>query len=202
MQINIGHGWDVKEAAGFVRPIGQTDLTYGVSGVADIDIEKAGMGNPATKIENKNYFDTHQVTNKGTGFLNRITFSPYYRMAYTRATFNFSADNSAVSNGPTAFDGFVSSRMVTKHGDITSYFPPLNSSLGEEVSRNLSQISTSKKNVLYSAPEHGGKLILQTILEFGVDISIAEYLTVESEPKSIQTLSGEVGRFSTCCKNR
>ncbi|EGX92282.1 bacteriodes thetaiotaomicron symbiotic chitinase, putative [Cordyceps militaris CM01] len=160
-----GYGLDtVQQAAGFIGPVGTADLSYGISGVADIDIAQSGMGNPATKVAKKNYLDTHKASARAWPFLSYINFNPYYRLAYTMATYN-STDREYPS--PTTFDGSVRSRMVTNYGDVTTYFPPLNDTV--EVSpKNLSEISVSDKNILYSSPEHGGVVVLQTILEFGM----------------------------------
>ncbi|TQW02709.1 bacteriodes thetaiotaomicron symbiotic chitinase [Cordyceps javanica] len=69
--------------------------------------------------------------------------------------------------------------------------------MGNVKARNPGEISVSDKNILYSSPEHGGVVVLQTILEFGVDIYIERLDTQKSPPIELMGISGTMSAGHT-----
>lgn len=98
---------------------GQTDLTYGIGGIGDIDISKAGKGNPALSDDNPIKLKGHTILTDDS----QIFLEPYYQITYQMATLNGS-DGADFEDSAVSFNGRLTTRIVTDLGDFQANFPP------------------------------------------------------------------------------
>ncbi|KAJ4152982.1 hypothetical protein LMH87_009497 [Akanthomyces muscarius] len=160
---------DLYQASGYIDPKGKIDMSYGVGGVADIDVTKGTGSNPAFADGVSKRIDKQSLTLYGGA---KITFAPYYALEYAMATYN-SSDASAPNNGVAAFDGLLTSRVVTDVANFTAYYPPKD---GDELeTKKLNDVSVQDHNIIYTSTEAGGKIGLESILSIGLNITVNHY---------------------------
>ncbi|KAL6690469.1 glycoside hydrolase family 18 protein [Trichoderma pleuroticola] len=160
---------DVDQAHGFLKATGQTDLTYGIGGVGDIDISKARMGNPALSQEDVFNLKGHTISTATSGGV--ISFNPYYKVKYEMATLNGSSGHD-FSSSTVTFDGRMTTRIITDLGDFQANFPPQSNPFEEidDDKRRKNQLSIPQDDVLYGTSPYGGQIAIGTVLTFGLEM--------------------------------
>lgn len=111
----------MKQANGFLTVRGETDLTYGIGGIGAIDIARANKGNPAFNEGKPIKLDGNTVSaGSSNGW---VSFNPYYEVVYQMASMNGTDTSPSSSNSEAAFNGILSTRIVTDLGKFSAYFP-------------------------------------------------------------------------------
>ncbi|UKZ58865.1 uncharacterized protein TrAtP1_000187 [Trichoderma atroviride] len=161
--------FDVHQAHGFLKARGQTDLTYGIGGIGDIDISKAGKGNPAISDDNLVNLKGHTINTPKSG--GRISLNPYYQLTYQMATFNGSTGND-FENSVASFNGRLTTRIITDLGDFQANFPPPENLPNEAYNdkRQQNKISIPENDILYGTSNDGGHIAIGTNLIFGLKL--------------------------------
>lgn len=169
-QAELDDALDVKQANGWLRVKGESDLTFSVGGVGKVDLARSGHGNPA-------YTKTSDVKRKGHSIEagpsgGTIVFEPYWNLDYMLAAFNDTASSSSSNSGP-YFDGQLSARVKSDFGDYRVNFPP--NPEDEDGSRNIdrrdNRISIrDEHNIIYNAAGAGGRLALSSLFTFGLKV--------------------------------
>ncbi|KAH0528005.1 hypothetical protein TsFJ059_002919 [Trichoderma semiorbis] len=160
---------DVDQAHGFLKATGQTDLTYGIGGVGDIDISKARMGNPALSQEDVFNLKGHTISTSTSGGI--ISFNPYYKVKYEMATLNGSSGHD-FSSSTVTFDGRMTTRIITDLGDFQANFPSQSNPFQEidDDKRQKNKLSIPQDDVLYGTSSYGGQIAIGTVLTFGLEL--------------------------------
>ncbi|PKK46869.1 hypothetical protein CI102_8377 [Trichoderma harzianum] len=160
---------DVDQAHGFLKATGETDLTYGIGGVGDIDISKARMGNPALSQEEVFNLKGHTISTATSGGI--ISFNPYYKVKYEMATLNGSSGHD-FSSSTVTFDGRMTTRIITDLGDFQANFPPQSNPFQEidDDKRQKNKLSIPQDDVLYGTSSYGGQIAIGTVLTFGLEM--------------------------------
>ncbi|CAM1509829.1 Fc.00g001640.m01.CDS01 [Cosmosporella sp. VM-42] len=160
----------VLQANGFLKVKGQSDLTFGIGGMGDIDIAKAYKSNPA--------FTTGGYTNLEGNMINAgnlpgfLRVAPYYQVQHQMATLNGVGRNN-FQNSSAALNGLLRARVVTDFGDFTSVFPdPDRSKVNDD--REQNKIEILEDNVLYGSYGDGGTVAIGTYLKFGLKLTLLE----------------------------
>ena len=171
-----GPSWNLvpSQAARFIPVYGQTDLTYGVGGVGNLDISQANIGNPAISQGERNCVSRTKVIVPPQG--DYINIRPYYKIDYQLATFNSTSGNFDSSSAP--FDSFLSTRTITDFWRFTVTFPPnVSDTAGEPALYNddhsLNRISIPDTNVMYSTSGEGGLIGIGTYVRFGIEVDMS-----------------------------
>lgn len=161
---------NVKQADGALRVTGQTDLTFGIGGVGDIDI---GQGNNLIN-DNTAWIKGGRVNlpghtlQAGTGF---VRFSPYYQVDYSISSKNRTQDPTKNFPGSAiTFDGRLSARIITDLGNFTSYFPSPDTDFSQNFNRDSNKIAIPTSNVLYSVSNGGGTIAMNAYTTFGMEM--------------------------------
>ncbi|POS72695.1 chitinase [Diaporthe helianthi] len=174
-----GSDFGVKEANGFLTVRGQTDLTYGMGGIGKIDIARAMKGNPAFNQGNPVKLDGNTVSaGSSNGW---VSFNPYYEVVYQMASMNGTNQSpSTAYQSEAAFNGLMSTRVVTDLGRFNAYFPsPVSDETNSQNDhRDKNKISVGEDNVLYDSPGVGGQIALGTYLKFGLKVDIFLFSTL------------------------
>ncbi|EHK22022.1 glycoside hydrolase family 18 protein [Trichoderma virens Gv29-8] len=160
---------DLDQAHGFLKARGQTDLTYGIGGIGDIDISKAGKGNPAISDDNRINLKGHTIDTSASGGI--ISLNPYYQFTYQMATLNGS-NGGDFSSSTAAFNGRLTTRIITDFGDFQANFPPPENPPEGMYNdkRQQNQISIPKDDVLYGSSPNGGQIAIGTSLTLGLNL--------------------------------
>lgn len=144
---------------------GDTYLTFGIGGVADVDVSQLNRGNPATKegIKHSLVGGPNVVV---TGGNPSTVVSPYYEITYEMGTRNASDDSDYKSVA--GFNGRMESVVISDLGNSTVRWPiQSNSSLSRL--DNIVEIPSS--NVLYDTPGgSGGSIGLGVKVTIGLDL--------------------------------
>ncbi|KAJ6032766.1 hypothetical protein N7540_003498 [Penicillium herquei] len=176
--------FEVKEANGFINVDGSTNLTYGISGLGNIDITKNNKGNPA--YSSKKTFSLQGDTVSQMGAF--MSLDPYMTVTYQMATLNTTTEEQFVTNAEASFSGHLSTQVMTGLGDVTAYYPsPSQDQIDADFAgRADNKISTGKGNVVFEAPGLGGIISLGTFIRFGMGIEFHMPFTgPEGEDKSV-----------------
>ncbi|KAJ5629565.1 hypothetical protein N7528_003222 [Penicillium herquei] len=176
--------FEVKEANGFINVDGSTNLTYGISGLGNIDITKNNKGNPA--YSSKKTFSLQGDTVSQMGAF--MSLDPYMTVTYQMATLNTTTEEQFVTNAEASFSGHLSTQVMTDLGDVTAYYPsPSQDQIDADFAgRADKKISTGKGNVVFEAPGLGGIISLGTFIRFGMGIEFHMPFTgPEGEDKSV-----------------
>ncbi|KAJ8128780.1 hypothetical protein O1611_g4852 [Lasiodiplodia mahajangana] len=168
---SLDSGFNVKQANGLIQVRGQTDLTYGIGGVGDIDISRAKKGNPALNEGKPISLPGHVVR---TGNSNKwISINPYYSTTYQMVTLN-GKDGNDYNASIAPFSGYLSTRAITNLGKFNAYFPsPHADELGsEDDNREKNKLSIGDNDVLYSTANDGGQIAVGTFIKFGLKVDL------------------------------
>ncbi|KAI0531908.1 hypothetical protein GGR58DRAFT_507966 [Xylaria digitata] len=176
----LNDGFDVKWANGVIKVSGQTDLTYGIGGVGEIDITKARKGNPAIKEGTAMPVAANLVT---TSDPNKwIVFTLYYSTTYQMATFN-GKDGNSFSDSVALFSGRLSTRTITDLGKFGAFFPsPVQDTVSSKNDgREQNKISIGNDDVRYSTTGDGGQIAIGTYVKIGLKLNLTNiYQDVEN----------------------
>lgn len=176
-----GYELDVTEAHGFLKTTGQTDLTYGIGGVGNIDISRAGKGNPA-------FYEQPEVHVGGMGQISpgaSVWVTPYYKVIYQLATINGSTGGPSLQTGAAQFNGRMSSRVITDLGNFQVNFPTDKEPPQEMYNdkRHKNRIAIPGDNILYGSSAVGGQVAIGTFVNFGLKIDISFFGVPVPDPK-------------------
>lgn len=150
----------VREAAGFFRAEGTTDITFDIGGLGTMDISKTNMGNPALKLNSRSSLGGHSI------FKGWATFDPYIQTEVGIASENLDpSDSTAVS-----FDGVASIRVQTDLGQNTLYYPDIAQPFSG--SRPQDQLSVSGDNIMYHTSGNG-LISVQSYINLGLKVDLA-----------------------------
>ncbi|KAJ9426061.1 hypothetical protein FOXG_07418 [Fusarium oxysporum f. sp. lycopersici 4287] len=112
---------DVKEATGFIKVTGQTDLTFGVGGMGRLDISMAGKGNPAKSEEHYEVFQRHTIS--AGSLWGYMSLTPFITRQTFLATSHMDESPSTTSNHGATLNGRLTTRVKTDLGDFPAAFP-------------------------------------------------------------------------------
>ncbi|KAG5794556.1 hypothetical protein H9Q69_006372 [Fusarium xylarioides] len=156
---------DIKEAQGFIKVTGQTDLTFRVGGMGQLDISMAGKGNPAKSDPSIEHFKKKRV-NAGA-FWGWMTLQPFV----TRQTF---LATSHMNESPS----------TTDLGHFSAMFPNTLSQKEIEDYRKehkKTEMESSNDNILYGdGGEKGTTIQMGHHLSFGIDLRFNILKTMQS----------------------
>jgi chitinase len=178
--------FEVKEADGFLTVDGTSDLTYGIAGMGNIDITRYNKGNPAFSPKETFNLQGDTVSSGQMGAF--MTFNPYVTINYQMATLNTTGDNQFSSDPKVAFNGRLTTRVLTDLGDVTAYWPsPTQDEITADYEgRASNKISSGTHNVIFQAPGSGGRIGLGTYIRFGMGIEFSmPFNTMEGDTRSI-----------------
>ncbi|RSL67275.1 hypothetical protein CEP53_003068 [Fusarium sp. AF-6] len=176
---------DVKQANGFIKVIGQTDLVFGIGGMGRLDIDQAGQGNPVHKTVPTDWLEGHTV--RAGSWWGSLHVNPYIAREYLMATSN------SIENGPTVaannaatFNGRLTSRVKTDLGNFAAVFPDTldddDLKLAEK-NHKKTEMYIPKDDVLFSGGgETGSSITLGHSLTFGVSLNFEILPLVQSRP--------------------
>ncbi|KAF7557956.1 hypothetical protein G7Z17_g343 [Cylindrodendrum hubeiense] len=163
--------FDVKQANGFLKVKGESDLTFGIGGIGEMDIAKAKKGNPMTV--GGTGFTLAGPSVDVNGVAAWVDFTPFFKVDYQIATFN-GADRDDFIDSAAPLNGHLKTRVISDFGDFESVFPEPDQEDGllAEDKRDKNEIDISDDNILYGSTEDGGKITLGTYLTFGLSLSL------------------------------
>ncbi|RSM03030.1 hypothetical protein CEP52_007639 [Fusarium oligoseptatum] len=176
---------DVKQANGFIKVLGQTDLVFGIGGMGRLDIDQAGQGNPVHKTVPTNWLEGHTV--RAGSWWGSLHVNPYIDREYQMATSNSIEGGAtvAVDNAAT-FNGRLTTRVKTDFGNFAATFPD---TLDEkdlklaEKNHKKAEMLVPKDDVLFSGGGETGSLItLGHTLTFGVSLNFEILPLVQGRP--------------------
>lgn len=157
----------MSQASGFLSVRGNTDLTFTVGGVGEVDLDKTNKGNPATTKE-KTTRQKETSVDAGDGGTN-IDLSPYYTINYSFGSFNDTGGGSGSPSGP-YFDGKLSTRVISDFGDFNAYFPATKEDRLriKDEDRLKNKISIPDDDVIHNTSSKGGRISMGTFVKFGL----------------------------------
>lgn len=176
-QFQLNGDLDIASAYGFINAVGNSDLTYGISGYGKVDVTSANQGNPA-------YGGTKTFSLKGSKIKAGakdfyVNFEPYVEATYEMASFNGeNNDDSDALDSAANFDGRLAARVKQDFSNITAFWPAndpdgLKPPSGDFKDLDISfPASGDNANVLYYGGNNGGGISLGTMIHFGVKISM------------------------------
>lgn len=165
---------------GYLSAYGSTDLNFGLGGMGNVDISKAGKSNPATIQGSKISLGGNTITASRSG--HSITFSPYYELDYEFATQNGTGDE--VYTGGIDFNGLLTANVISDMGNFVAYFPAVDSVDSEDDARNTNKISIGKNDVLYST-SYGGTASIGAYLRLGIDAVVSGCTLTSQSPSAV-----------------
>lgn len=183
----------MKQANGFLKVKGESDLTFGIGGMGEIDIAKAGKNNPTITDGMKVNLGGSSID---VGNLPAwVDFSPFFKVNYLIATFN-GAERSEFTDSAAPLNGRLKARVISDFGDFESVFPEPDQNDGQlaQDKRDKNVIDISDDNIMYGSTDDGGKIILGTYFTFGLSLSLAYFEDIESG-KSTKITLPEVSVF-------
>lgn len=165
---------------------GDTYLTFGIGGVADVDITRLNKGNPAlsSDIQHSLITGSNVVV---TGGNPSAVVSPYYEVTYEMGTYNASVDSHGTDYSSIAgFNGRMETVVISDLGNSTVRWPIQSDST---LSRMDNIIEIPASNVLYDTPGGGGSISL------GVNVNIGLELQLRNLPKFHWPEEGKVNHI-------
>jgi chitinase len=167
---------------------GDTYLTFGIGGVADVDITRVNKGNPAwsSDIQHSLITGSNVVV---TGGNPSAVVSPYYEIIYEMGRYNASVDSEGTDFSSVAgFNGRMETVIISDLGNSTVRWPIKSDST---LSRKKDIIEIPSSNVLYDTHGGGG------IISLGVKVNIGLELQLRHLPQFNYLEEGKVSY--TCC---
>ncbi|KAJ4124777.1 hypothetical protein NW765_014305 [Fusarium oxysporum] len=174
---------DVKEATGFIKVTGQTDLTFGVGGMGRLDISMAGKGNPAKSEEYYEAFQ-RQTINAGSlwGFM-RLT--PFISRQTSLATSHMDESPSTVANHAATLNGRLTTRVKTDLGYFPAVFPHIVSPDEMDSLRRdhkKTEMESFNDDILYGdGGEKGSTIQIGHNLVFGLSLDFGIFPDVQGQ---------------------
>ncbi|KAM0553403.1 hypothetical protein ACHAPJ_007417 [Fusarium lateritium] len=164
--------FDVEEANGWLNVNGESDLEFSVGGVGQVDLKKAGKGNPASTDTKRVPDGGHRLTPSDNTW---ISFQPYHKFDYELAVFNGS--NTGSSDSGPYFDGKLTAAVKIDYGGFDVNYPPKpDDKRGDRnTNRKRNVISQAKDNVVYSSSRAGGRHMFQAIHTFGMAVKLGMF---------------------------
>ncbi|KAH7120620.1 hypothetical protein EDB81DRAFT_666993 [Dactylonectria macrodidyma] len=162
---------DVKQANGWLKVDGESDLTFSIAGVGEVDFDKGNQGNPAYIDKKINKLKGHTLSPYGSS---AMTFQPYWKLDYMLASFNDSDESGSGSESGPYFDGKISTRVKSDFGGFHLSFPPNpEDKLGtRNVERDSNRIAIDNDNVIYNSGGIGGRLAMGSYFTFGLKVGL------------------------------
>ncbi|KAF5624294.1 hypothetical protein F25303_11543 [Fusarium sp. NRRL 25303] len=176
---------DVKEANGFIKVTGQTDLTFGVGGMGRLDIALAEKGNPAKSEEHWEAFQRHTIS--AGAFWGYMSLTPFIKRQTFLATSHMNVAPSTNTSHAATLNGRLTTRVKTDLGDFPASFPHV--LLPDEMhtlrkDHKETEMDSFEDDILYGdGGEKGSTIQIGHNLTFGLSLSFGVYtdLLVTSE---------------------
>ncbi|KAF4997450.1 hypothetical protein FGRMN_3814 [Fusarium graminum] len=169
-----GGVWDAKQSHGFLQVRGQSDMTFGIGGIGDVDVAKARKGNPAQEdTDGKINLKGSVIMAGQSGGL--VSFQPYYQASYSLGTFNGSDRDP--SNSAVSFNGRLNARVVSDFGKFQADFPWKGDHKDLNKFKNKlkkTEFQLGNDNVLYGSSSSGSVMIGSQVT-FGLSIEFMLY---------------------------
>ncbi|KAG7417481.1 hypothetical protein Forpe1208_v005351 [Fusarium oxysporum f. sp. rapae] len=184
---------DIKEANGFIKVTGQTDLTFGVGGMGRLDISMAGKGNPAKSEE---YYEAFQKHNIGAGsFWGYMSLTPFISRQTFLATSHMDQSPSTVPNhaAPATLNGRLTTRVKTDLGHFPAVFPGILSpdemdSLRKD--HKQTEMESFNDDILYGdGGEKGSTIQIGHHLVFGLNLGFSILPDVQGQQPTRESSS-------------
>ncbi|KAF9784244.1 hypothetical protein IL306_007712 [Fusarium sp. DS 682] len=193
VKASITNAFDIEEANGWIEVEGETDLEFSVGGVGQVDLKKAGKGNPAM-TENKPTKDGGHTLNPGGSTW--ITFQPYHKFDYKLASFN-RTDGIDSEYGP-YFDGKLATRVTSDFGDFKVNFPPSEADKRGDRNgkRQSNSVSQGKNNTIYSSGGKGGRHLFEASQRFGLSVKLGIFTDRRHVEMDVADISVQYNTFN------
>ncbi|KAG7415033.1 Killer toxin subunits alpha/beta [Fusarium oxysporum f. sp. rapae] len=190
---SITNAFDVEEANGWIEVEGEADLEFSVGGVGQVDLKRAGKGNPAM-TENKPTKDGGHTLNPGGSTW--ITFQPYHKFDYKLASFN-RTDGTDSEYGP-YFDGKLATRVTSDFGDFKVNFPPSEADKRGDRNgkRQSNSVSQGKNNTIYSSGGKGGRHLFEASQRFGLSVKLGIFTDRRHVEMDVADISVQYNTFN------
>ncbi|KAF5668287.1 hypothetical protein FDENT_11903 [Fusarium denticulatum] len=174
---------DIKEATGFIKVTGQTDLTFGVCGWGHLNISMAGKGSPTKSEEHWEAFQRHTI-NAGA-FWGYMSLTPFMIRNTFWATSHMDGVPSNRHNhtAPVTFNGRLTTRVKTDLGEFPAAFPHV--LFPDEMdslrkSHKETEMESLNDNILYrDGGEEGSSIQIGHNLTFGLSVGFGIYPDVQ-----------------------
>ncbi|KAL5608620.1 hypothetical protein FOVSG1_003301 [Fusarium oxysporum f. sp. vasinfectum] len=176
---------DIKEASGFIKVTGQTDLTFGVGGMGRLDISMAGKGNPARSEEHYEAFQGHTVS--AGSFWGYMSLTPFITRQTFLATSHMDESPSTVPNhaAPATLNGRLTTRVKTDLGHFPAVFPHIVSSEEMDSLRRdhkQTEMESFNDDILYGdGGEKGSTIQIGHNLVFGLSLDFGIFPDVQGQ---------------------
>ncbi|SCV58358.1 uncharacterized protein FFB14_15595 [Fusarium fujikuroi] len=174
---------DVKEASGFIKVTGQTDLTFGIGGMGRLDIVMAKKGNPAKSEEHWEAFQRHTIS--AGAFWGYMSLTPFIKRQTFLATSHMNETPSNVSGHSATLNGRLTTRVKTELGDFPASFPHV---LFPDEMHSLrkdhkeTEMDSFEDDILYGdGGERGSTIQIGHNLTFGLSLSFGIYTDVQGQ---------------------
>ncbi|UPK93022.1 hypothetical protein LCI18_003957 [Fusarium solani-melongenae] len=175
---------DVKEANGFIKVIGQTELTFGIAGMGRLDIDQAGQGNPVHKTVPTEWMGGHTV--RAGSWWGSLQINPYLSREYVLATSNGRDGPVVGSDNAATFNGRLTSRVTTDLGKFSAVFPDTMDDNDLELARKdrkKTVMEAHEEDVLYGGGgDTGSSITVGHSLTFGVELNFVVLPLVQGRP--------------------
>ncbi|KAM0384982.1 hypothetical protein ACHAQC_011832 [Fusarium culmorum] len=112
---------DVKEANGFIKVTGETDLTFGIGGMGRLDINMAKKGNPAKSEIDYEALKGHTIS--AGSFWGYMSLTPFINRQTVLFASYMDEGPSSGPNHAATLDGRLTTRVKTDLGDFPATFP-------------------------------------------------------------------------------
>ncbi|KAL9560669.1 hypothetical protein ACKAV7_015160 [Fusarium commune] len=192
-----GGVWNARQSHGFLQVRGQSDMTFGIGGIGDVDVAKARKGNPAQEHTGSKVNLKGNVIMAGqSGGL--VSFQPYYKVTYSLGTFNGSDRNPA--NSAASFNGRLNARVVSDFGKFQADFPWKGDHKDPNKfanKLNKAQFQLGNDNVLYGSSSNGGAITIGSQVTFGLSIEFLLYKDLFRSKTGLPDLSLSYNTLST-----
>ncbi|KAF6515930.1 hypothetical protein HZS61_004671 [Fusarium oxysporum f. sp. conglutinans] len=176
---------NVKEANGFIKVTGKTDLVLGIGGMGRLDIDQAGQGNPVHKETPREYLGGHKV--HAGAWWGSMNVSPYISHEYILATENGRNSVGERPDNAASFNGRLTARVESDFGNYAAIFP--NTIDSEDIKRatekrKKSIVTSARDDILYSGGgEDGSTITLGHYLTFGVSVDFVLPALIQGQPE-------------------
>ncbi|KAG5803414.1 hypothetical protein H9Q74_012703 [Fusarium xylarioides] len=183
---------DIKEASGYIKVTGQTDLTFGVNGSGRLNISMAGKDNPAKSEEHWEAFQRHTI-NAGA-FWGYMSLTPFTIQQTWLATSYTDKPLSTVLGhmAPAILNGRLTTRVKTDLGEFPATFP--HALFPDEMDglrrhhKETEMESLLKDNILYEdGGEKGSSIQIGHNLTFGLSVGFGIYPDVQGPQPNRQS---------------
>ncbi|KAF9760749.1 hypothetical protein IL306_004142 [Fusarium sp. DS 682] len=169
---------DIKEANGFIKATGQTDLTFGISGMGRLNIS---MANPA---KSDNYYEAlERHTISAGSFWGYMSLAPFITRQTWLATSHIDESPSTESNHTATLNGRLTTRVKTDLGEFPAAFPHI---LSPDEMHSLrkdhkeTEMESFNDDILYGdGGKNGSTIQIGHNLVFGLNLDFGIYPDVQ-----------------------